>query len=134
MVDFSNLENPWTRTHFKPTYTVRLGAEYVFLPKEPEEKLDRLWSLRGGLFRDQEPATAKSSGIRWPGDNGTGEPDDFYGCALGVGLLVKQRVNIDVAYQLRYGPGVNSDFIRGIDGFKEDVFQSRFLISTVIYF
>jgi long-subunit fatty acid transport protein len=134
LVDFSNLDEPWTRTHFEPTYTVRLGTEYVFLPKEPEENLGRLWTLRGGLFFDQEPATAKSSGFRRPGDNGSGKPDNFYGCALGVGVLLGQRVNIDAAWQLRYGPGVNRDFIRGIPGFKEDVLQQRVLLSTVVYF
>lgn len=134
LVDYSNLDNPWTRTHFQPTHTVRLGAEYVFVPKEPEEKLGHLWSLRGGLFFDQEPATGKKSGFRWPGDNGSGKPENFYGCALGVGLLLNQRVNLDFAWQLRYGPGVNRDFIRGVSGFKEDVIQMRFLLSTVIYF
>lgn len=134
LVDFSNLNNSWTRTKFDPTYTVRLGWEYVFLPKEPEEKLGHLWSLRGGVFFDQEPATDKSDGFRWPGDNGSGKADNFYGCALGVGLQLGQRVNLDAAWQLRYGPGVNSDLIRGLDGFEEDVVQQRFLVSTVIYF
>ena len=134
LVDFSNLDNPWTRTHFQPTYTVRLGAEYVFLPKESQEKLGHLWTLRGGLFYDEEPATAKSTGLRWPGDNGSGQPDSFYGCALGVGLLLGQRVNLDAAWQLRYGNGVNKDLIRGLDGFKEDVLQQRILFSTVVYF
>jgi long-subunit fatty acid transport protein len=134
LVDFSNLDNPLTRTHFDPTYTVRLGAEYVFLPEESQEKLSHLWTLRGGLFYDEEPATAKSTGFRWPGDNGSGQPDSFYGCALGAGLLLGQRVNIDAAWQLRYGSGVNKDFIRGLDGFKEDVLQQRILVSAVIYF
>jgi long-subunit fatty acid transport protein len=134
LVDFSNLENAWTRTRFDPTYTVRLGWEYVFLPKEPEEKLGRLWTLRGGVFLDQEPATGKSDGFRWPGDNGNGKPENFYGCALGVGVQLGQRVNLDAAWQLRYGPGVNNDLIRGVSGFEEDVIQQRFLLSTVIYF
>ena len=105
---------------FEPTYTIRFGTEYVFIPKEPRENLDRLWTLRGGLFYDQEPAR--------------GHPDDFYGLALGLGLLLNQRVNIDLAYQLRYGDGVNSDFVRGFRGFEEDVIQHRALLSTVIYF
>jgi len=133
LVDFSNLDNPWTRTHFKATNTVRLGSEYVFLPKEPEEQLARLWSVRGGIFFDQEPATGKSAGFRWPGDNGSGKPDNFYGFAAGVGLLLNQRINIDAAYQLRAGFGVNRDFIRGLSGFEENVVQHRILLSTVIY-
>ena len=134
LVDFSNLDNPWTGSKFDPTYTVRFGAEYVFLPKQPEEKLARLWTLRGGLFYDEEPASGKPDGFHWPGDRGDGDPDAFYGAALGVGLQLHQRVNIDAAYQIRYGPGVNSDFVRGAAGFEEDVFQHRFLLSTVIYF
>ena len=105
---------------FDPTHTVRLGAEYVFIPERPEEILNRLWTVRGGLFFDQEPATDKT--------------DDFYGFAVGCGLLAYHRVNIDVAYQLRYGHHVNEDFFRGIEGFNEDVFQHRVLLSTVIYF
>jgi len=134
LVDSSNLDNPWTRPKFRPTYTARLGAEYVFVPQEPEEKLDHLWSLRTGFFWDEEPASGKTSGFRLPGQNGSGKPDTFYGCAFGVGLLLKQHINIDAACQVRYGPDVNRDFIRGIDGFKEDVVQMRFLLSTVIYF
>jgi len=133
LVDYSNLDNPWTRTHFKATNTFRLGSEYVFLPKEPEEQLARLCSLRGDIFFDQEPATGKSAGFRWPGDNGSGKPDNFYGFTAGVGLLLNQRVNIDAAYQLRAGLGVNRDFIRGLSGFEENVVQHRILLSTVIY-
>jgi len=107
--------------HFDHTTTVRLGAEYVFVPKQPdEEALDRLWTLRGGLFYDPEPASEGR--------------DDFYGLALGCGLLARQRVNVDLAYQFRYGHDVNHDFIRGVPGFREDVLQHRVLLSTVIYF
>jgi hypothetical protein len=135
-VDFSNLEDPWTRPHFDPTYTVRLGAEYVFIPKRRDEELNTLWTLRAGLFYDEEPATGKASPreFRLLGDTGSGEPDKFYGLALGCGLLTHQRVNLDVAYQLRYGDDVNRDFIRGMTGFSERVLQHRFLLSTVIYF
>jgi long-chain fatty acid transport protein len=108
------------RSHFDRTYTVRFGAEHVFIPKQMPETLDKLWTLRGGLFYDEEPAT--------------GSPDQFYGFALGVGFLYKQRINFDLAYQLRYGNGVNGDLIRGVPGFDEDVVQHRVLASAVIYF
>lgn len=136
LVDFSNLEVPFTRPEFDPTHTVRFGAEYVFVPKQPEEELNHLWTLRGGLFYDEEPATGKKppSIFRLINDRGSGEPEPFYGFALGLGYLAFHRINIDAAYQLRYGPGVNRDFIRGITDFREDVVQHRFLISTVIYF
>jgi long-subunit fatty acid transport protein len=110
---------PIEEVDFDDTYTIRLGAEYVRIPKNPTPSLDRLWTLRGGLFFDQEPAT--------------GRPDNYYGLALGVGLLLDQRVNLDFAYQLRWGPGVNQDSFRGAP-IDEDVFQSRFLVSTTVYF
>ena len=136
LVDFSNLNDPWMRPHFDPTYTVRFGTEYVFIPKQPDEKLNYLWTLRGGLFYDEEPATGKPNGFefRLLNDGGSGEPDKFYGFAVGCGLLTHQRVNIDLAYQMRFGHGVNEDFIRGVTGFEEDVVQHRCLLSTVIYF
>ena len=139
LVDVSSRDNPFTKVDFDPTYTVRFGAEYVFIPKKPDEKLNNLWTLRGGLFYDEEPATGKSNKNSWLWENATlgrpsGKPDKFYGFALGCGLLAYQRVNIDLAYQLRYGHDVNSDFLRGVPGFSEDVYQHRFLVSTVIYF
>jgi len=134
LVDFSNINDPWTRTNFDPTYTVRFGTEYVFIPKRPdEESLDNLWTLRGGLFYDEEPATSKPNKWTYAG-KGSGDPDKFYGFAVGCGLLTHQRVNIDFAYQLRYGHDVNRDFLRGVSGFKEDVLQHRCLLSAVIYF
>lgn len=132
LVDASNVNDPDERTNFKPTKTFRLGAEYVFLPKEPEDTLPRLWSLRGGLFYDEEPASGRPSGDR--SIEGDGKPDSFFGFTVGAGLLAFQRVNIDLAYQLRYGNGVNGDFVRGVPGFEEDIVQHRVLLSTVIYF
>lgn len=120
LVDDSNLDNRFTASHFDRTYTVRLGAEYVFIPKRPGQKLDHLWTLRGGLFYDEEPNAQA--------------PDQFYGAALGVGYLWKQRVNIDAAYQVRTGNGVNSEIVQGIPGFDEDLTQHRFIVSTTVYF
>jgi long-subunit fatty acid transport protein len=120
LIDASNLGLLIDRSDFQPTITARLGWEYLFLPEELEENLDRLWIIRGGVFYDQEPAN--------------GHPDNFYGAAFGVGLLVNQNVNLDFAYQIRYGDDVNADFFRGIPGFQEDVIQHRALLSTVIYF
>lgn len=134
LVDFSSLDNTWTRPKFDPTYTYRLGAEYVFIPKDLREEMNRLWTLRGGLFMDQEPATGKSNRFQIPDDRGSGKPDQFYGFGVGLGLLLNGRINLDAAYQVRYGSGVNKDFIRGVRGFEEDVVQHLFMLSTVIYF
>ena len=130
LIDGTNLDDPATHTEFDPTHTARLGAEYVLIPKTTGAELNALWSLRGGLFFDQEPA----SGRTLDEPVGDGHADDFYGIAMGVGLLAYQRVNIDLAYQFRYGHDVNGDFISGPQSFDEDVFQHRVLLSTVIYF
>lgn len=132
LVDGQDRTIPWARTDFKPTTTVRFGAEHVFSPKNPDEVLKNLWTLRGGLFYDEEPASHRSTAFKVI-NKGTGEPNSFHGFVLGCGLLTRQRVNIDFAYQLRYGKGVNGDMI-SVNGFKEDLVQHRFLLSTVIYF
>jgi long-subunit fatty acid transport protein len=121
-------------TEVKKTIAIRLGAEYAFIPKELNESMNHLFTLRGGLFYDEEPATGRpSSGpdAFLPGD---GKPDEFWGATIGLGVLVNQRFNFDIAYQIRSGNGVNTDFVRGPPGFEEDVLQHRVIASTVIYF
>lgn len=132
LVDGTDIDDPDTATDLHPTMTVRLGGEYVFIPKNTGVELNRLWSVRGGLFFDQEPASGRSIAAGRP--IGDGEPDNFYGFAAGVGLLAFQRFNFDVAYQFRYGNDVNSDFVSGVESFSEDVIQHRLIFSTVIYF
>jgi len=117
---------------FDRTRTVRFGAEYVFLPDIQAEELKRLWSLRGGFFFDQEPASGSTFGD--PNQPADGDPDNFYGIAAGVGLQAFQRLNFDFAYQFRFGNDVNADRVQGVSGFSEDVRQHRFLFSTVVYF
>ena len=81
---------------------------------------------------DDVPASGRPGGDR--SINGDGKPDSFFGFTVGAGLLAFHRVNSDLAYQLRYGNGVNGDFVRGVPGFEEDIVQHRVLLSTVIYF
>lgn len=131
LVDGTGLDEA-RHTEFDPTYTVRFGWEYVLIPDNLDANLDWLWSLRGGVFLDQEPASGRSKFD--PQDKGDGEPENFYGVALGVGVQAFNRVNVDFAYQVRHGEGVNSDRIRGLDGFEQDFTQHRFLVSTIIYF
>lgn len=132
LVDGQDINDPSVATDFDPAYTVRLGAEYVFIPKRPDLPPPRFWSLRGGLLFDQEPASGRPTVD--PVVPGDGRPDSFYGFAVGVGLQALQRLNFDLAYQFRYGPGVNSDRLRGVAGFEEDVLQHRLLFSMVMYF
>ncbi|MEK7793797.1 MAG: hypothetical protein AAB353_04665, partial [Candidatus Hydrogenedentota bacterium] len=162
-IDASDIDSYLNAPEIDPTITVRFGAEYVFLPKQPDEDMKRLWILRWGAFYDEEAATGKPTTPQFPGQNyrnslfgvssigaggivassylgrkvprnGDGQPDRFYGATVGAGLLALERLSVDAAYQLRYGPGVNSDLVRGVDGFEEDVFQHRILLSAIFYF
>jgi len=126
---------PIKDSHHKPTYSVRLGGEYVFVdPTRPKQKY--LPSLRAGLYYDPEPASGRAD--RWWGVTcGSGNPDDYYGATLGLGLLVGSRVNIDAAYEYRWGNNVRRDTWAGTPlerGFSVDVDQHQFYLSTVIYF
>ncbi len=117
-----------------PTYTVRFGAEYVFVnAKKPEQKL--LPSLRAGLMYDPEPASGRD--MKWYGmeAKGDGKVEDYYGLTLGAGVLIRDRVNIDAAYVFRWGNDVRSDTWGQyrIDA-TADVRQHYFYLSTVIYF
>jgi long-subunit fatty acid transport protein len=126
---------PKDRSYHKPTYTIRLGAEYVFFDEDsPPRKY--LPSLRAGLMYDPEPGSGRED--TWYGvSQGDGEPDDYYGATLGAGLLVKNRVNLDLAYQYRWGNNVRKDTFAGTPfetGFREDVEQHQLYLSTVVYF
>ncbi|MBI1321014.1 MAG: hypothetical protein GC168_18980 [Candidatus Hydrogenedens sp.] len=132
LIDGADLNNPLRRNHFDPVYAVRLGAEYAFIPRQRGETLDYLWTMRGGVFLEQEPASGRDPRRRFaPGD---GTPDDFYGVTVGVGVLLKQRVNIDLAYQYRFGNNVNGDLNPGVAGFEADEESHRLVLSTVVYF
>lgn len=117
-----------------PTYTVRLGGEYVFV-NASKPKQDYLPSLRAGIFYDPEPSSGRST--RWFGlDRGDGKVEDFYGFSLGAGVLIKNRVNLDMAYVYRWGDGARKDTFGQFAGFTRtdaDVAQHYFYISTVIY-
>jgi long-subunit fatty acid transport protein len=121
----------------RPTHTVRLGAEYVFVDAT-KAKQDYLPSLRAGLFYDPEPAGGRDElpfgiGIRGLSQKGDGKPDDFYGFSLGAGVLVKDRVNLDIAYIYRFGDNARKDTF-GLYGTKADVEQHSLYVSTVVYF
>ncbi len=125
----------WRSPH-DSTYTVRLGAEYVFFdPKQPLKNY--LPSLRAGVFYDPAPA---GGGHFLANINGqefysrmTGKPDDFWGISLGAGVLIRNRINIDIAYQYRWGDDVRKDTFQQWD-MDGDVDQHEIFLSTVIYF
>lgn len=135
LIDGADLANRTRRTDFDPTYTVRLGMEYALIPKEPGIDLPRLWTLRAGLSYEEEPASNRSTrSDRFFFRPGNGSPDRFCGASAGVGLLLGHRMNIDLAYQIRYGPGVNRDLNPGAAGFDSNELRQRVLLSAVLYF
>lgn len=121
---------------FDPTYTMRLGAEWVFVnPKAPVQNF--LPSLRAGVFYDPEPSSGTKDSF-WDlgfirASNGTGKVDDYYGVSLGVGVLMYDRVNVDLAYIYRWSDGARSDTL-GLAGTDFAVDQHLFYLSTVVYF
>lgn len=120
-----------------PTYTVRLGAEYVFVD-DSKPKQNYLPSLRAGLFYDPEPSGGRKDlwygiGVNGKSQKGDGDPNDFFGVSLGAGVLVKDRVNLDFAYIYRFGDNARDDTF-GLFGTDADVEQHTFYMSTVVYF
>ena len=122
---------PVSASNVKPTYTVRLGGEYVLVnDRKPVQHY--LPSFRAGLFYDPEPSGGRKD--QWYGlDSGNGRPDDYFGVSVGAGLLIKNRVNLDAAYTYRWGSGVRNDTF-GLPSTDADVRQHMFYLSTVIYF
>ncbi len=97
----------------KDTTQVRFGGEYLFIL--PDKNL--VVPVRAGLFYDPEPFQ--------------GDIKDFYGLSLGSGIGYKQFI-FDVAYQLRWGNGVDSSNV--IAGTEADVDQHLILASMIIHF
>jgi long-subunit fatty acid transport protein len=131
----------WQSQH-DPTYTVRLGGEYVFVDaSKPSQKL--LPSLRAGVYYDPAPASGRKNAW-WGSRRGNGDPDDYYGATLGAGVLVYNRVNVDAAYEYRWASDARRDTLAGGNAFgfpgrlersfDADVGQHIFSLSTVVYF
>lgn len=120
-----------------PTYTVRFGGEYVFID-DSKPKQNILPSLRAGVFYDPEPSGGRKDvwygvGINGVSQRGDGKPDDFYGITFGAGVLVKDRINFDLAYIYRWGDNARQDTF-GFFGTNADVEQHSVYLSTVVYF
>lgn len=119
-----------------PTYTVRLGMEYVFVD---DSKPEQHWlpTLRAGIFYDPEPSGGRKDNFWDLGttsfSKGDGKPEDFWGFSLGAGVLILDRVNLDLAYTYRWGSDARRDTF-GLYGTSADVDQHTLYVSTVIYF
>jgi len=127
---------PKRLSEHEPTYTVRLGGEYVFVdPSKPRQRL--LPSLRAGLVYDPAPASGRKD-TWWGIRRGDGATDKYYGVTLGAGLLIHNRVNIDAAYEYRWADDARKDTLAGAGrlerSFDADIGQHLLSLSTVIYF
>ncbi len=106
--------NPLDKSVRRPrdTYTVRLGCEYLII------RQNYVFPLRFGLGYDPAP--------------GLGRVDDYFTVNAGVGVQIKDRINLDVGYQYRWGNDVNRDYYSL--GSSEDIRQQRIVLSAIYYF
>lgn len=106
-----------SRAAITPTWTYRLGAEYLLVGNK------FVVPLRGGVFYDPEPARH--------------QPDDFWGVAAGTGL-VYNRFIVDLTYWYRSGKDVTlatgqsaSGVVTEVDG---DISQQMIMLSAIFHF
>ncbi len=96
----------------RDAWQVRAGAEYIWLlPKY-------IVAARGGFFYDPEPLQD--------------EVNDFYGAALGGGLVYKNFV-ADAALQYRWATDVEGERIQGV-GAETDVQELTGIVSLIYHF
>ncbi len=100
------------------TYTVRLGSEYIFI-------VDKyLIPIRWGVGYDPTPSVD--------------EVDNFYTINFGIGVQINEKMNLDIAYEYRWGKDVNGPFLQehqntDVNG-TQDVAQHRILTSLIYYY
>ena len=97
----------------KDTTQVRIGGEYLFIGQNTQVVVP----VRGGIFYDPEPSHGTSR--------------DFYGIAIGSGIAYKRFI-FDVAYQLRWGRGVDTGNL--IATSSADITQHLVLGSIIVHF
>jgi len=95
------------------TYTMRLGVEYARIMGKI------ILPFRFGLYYDPEPSV--------------GSPQDYYGGSLGFGIVMKNRLALDFAYQYRFADNVNGNEL-GVSGTTAKIRQHSMLSSLIFYF
>ena len=112
--EFSPIDGrPKSQSDVDDTTQVRIGAEYLFIMQNKNIAIP----VRAGFFYDPEPSE--------------GSPEDFYGCAIGLGIAYEKLI-VDMAYQLRWGNDVDTGNL--IAGSTADVIQHTLLASLIIHF
>jgi long-subunit fatty acid transport protein len=109
---------PMDEADINPTETYRLGSERLVV--QPKYVV----ALRSGVFYDPEPAQ--------------GHKDDYYGAAVGAGL-VYEPVVIDLAYWYRWGDDVvlYTEYDAGSGDYNEvkgDITEQMLMLSVVTHF
>ncbi len=123
-------ENPGN-SDVEPTIQARIGSEYSLVSRAA----DRVISLRCGAFYD--PAPTK------------GNPDDYYGLTLGMGLTsggvqtdqasgglkkTRKKFAFDMAYEYRWGDDVGTSILPNYPNFSQDVQEHMIYSSLIFYF
>ncbi len=110
-VDVNPLDS--TGRRLRDAYTVRVGCEYLII------RQNYVFPLRFGLGYDPVP--------------GVGRVDDYFTIHAGAGVQIKDRINLDIGYQYRWGNDVNRGYFTPPDS-SEDVRQHRIMLSAIYYF
>ena len=95
------------------TIQVRIGGEYLFIGQEKQIVVP----VRGGIFYDSESSH--------------GTVKDFYGIAVGSGIVYKKFI-LDIAYQVRWGRSVDTGNV--IATSSADIMQHLLLGSIIVHF
>lgn len=112
---------PYSTARVSGITQVHLGAEYLFILART------VIPVRGGLFYDPEPQTAKTN--------------HFFGLGLGTGVSIGDTI-VDAAYQFRFGPDADPNVVHPAKGFAGSVegpkggsvLQHLFYLSAIQHF
>jgi long-subunit fatty acid transport protein len=104
---------PKNESDVDDTIQARIGGEYLYISQDKNIVVP----VRAGFFYDPEPKE--------------GNPEDFFGVAVGSGIGYKQFI-FDAAYQLRWGKDVDTD--HRIPDSEADIYQHSFLASIIVHF
>jgi long-subunit fatty acid transport protein len=114
-----NETNPVTggfASDVEATHQIRIGSEYRVINKEKEY----LIPIRAGTFYDPGPAE--------------GNPDDFYGIAVGMGFSKNEWFSVDIAYQYRFGNDVGEYLMKKSNfQFSQDMDEHIVYLSLIWY-
>ena len=112
--EFSPIDGrPAAQSDIDPTTHIRVGGEFVVLKPHRQRAIP----IRAGLFYDPEPNQAGAQ--------------DYFGLAMGCGYTWPQT-SIDLAYQLRWGPDVDTGNLIATSSAEQ--IQHTLLVSMVYYF